>query len=84
MHRVLKSRAEMLRRVAEITAELQGARIELQEQRRTTGDPTTGQVVLRAAQLSRERARLERYLYELRLDRDAAAAFPPTESNDRT
>jgi len=57
----------MLRRIAEITTELQGARTELRNL--AARDTAAGAIVIRTAHLSQERARLERSLYEQGLER---------------
>lgn len=58
--------ATILRRLAQLESELRRARAELKNLR--THDPTTAEVVMRGARLSRERAALERRLELLRLN----------------
>ena len=66
MQRATQARVTILRRISELDVELQQARTALKNLR--TKDPATGEVVLRGARLSREKAELEMRLERLSLD----------------
>lgn len=67
------SPAAILRRLAQIEAELEQARNDLKNLR--THDPATAEVVMRGAKLSRERSSLERRLELLRQDSTRAKHY---------